>query len=203
MIVVDQLRFPQWFCRRRRGVRAAAEPAAPERRRGVVRAPLHRLQRLHARALDAADRPVHPPDGLHDHRREHARSRLSHVGHDAARTRLPHALATASGTSPTTTTTGRPATGEAALERYGFAGGVYPSPDGAPGQGWRVDPRIAASSTTGSRRRAAPGRGARPSRSSTRTTSPGGTRGATASPRRPRRRRGRAACRPTSRRPSC
>ncbi len=36
------------------------------------------------------------------------------------------------------------ATGERALERYGFAGGVFPSPDGAPGQGWRVDPRIAA-----------------------------------------------------------
>jgi arylsulfatase A-like enzyme len=35
-------------------------------------------------------------------------------------------------------------TGERALERYGFAGGVYPSPDGAPGQGWHVDPRIAA-----------------------------------------------------------
>ena len=34
--------------------------------------------------------------------------------------------------------------GEAALERYGFAGGIYPSPDGAPGQGWRVDPTIAA-----------------------------------------------------------
>ena len=34
--------------------------------------------------------------------------------------------------------------GEQALERYGFAGGVYPSPDGAPGQGARIDPRIAA-----------------------------------------------------------
>jgi len=33
--------------------------------------------------------------------------------------------------------------GERALERYGFAGGTFPSPDGAPGQGWRVDPRIA------------------------------------------------------------
>jgi arylsulfatase A-like enzyme len=33
--------------------------------------------------------------------------------------------------------------GEQALERYGFAGGVYPSPDGGPGQGWRVDPEIA------------------------------------------------------------
>jgi arylsulfatase A-like enzyme len=34
-------------------------------------------------------------------------------------------------------------TGEQALERYGFAGGVYPSPDGGPGQGWHRDPRIA------------------------------------------------------------
>ncbi|HTA12055.1 MAG TPA: sulfatase-like hydrolase/transferase [Solirubrobacteraceae bacterium] len=33
--------------------------------------------------------------------------------------------------------------GARGLERYGFAGGVYPSPDGAPGQGWRVDPHIA------------------------------------------------------------
>jgi arylsulfatase A-like enzyme len=36
-----------------------------------------------------------------------------------------------------------PARGERELERYGFAGGTYPSPDGAPGQGWRVDPGIA------------------------------------------------------------
>jgi arylsulfatase A-like enzyme len=35
------------------------------------------------------------------------------------------------------------ANGERALERYGFAGGVFPSPDGAPGQGWRIDPLIA------------------------------------------------------------
>jgi arylsulfatase A-like enzyme len=34
-------------------------------------------------------------------------------------------------------------TGARGLERYGFAGGVYPSPNGAPGQGWKVDPRIA------------------------------------------------------------
>jgi len=30
------------------------------------------------------------------------------------------------------------------LERYGFSGGTFPSPNGAPGQGWRVDPHIAA-----------------------------------------------------------
>jgi arylsulfatase A-like enzyme len=33
--------------------------------------------------------------------------------------------------------------GERMLEHYGFAGGTYPSPDGAPGQGWHVDPAIA------------------------------------------------------------
>jgi arylsulfatase A-like enzyme len=33
-------------------------------------------------------------------------------------------------------------TGGPALERYGFGGGVYPSPDGGPGQGWRVDPHV-------------------------------------------------------------
>ncbi len=36
----------------------------------------------------------------------------------------------------------RPRWGGRALERYGFSGGTYPSPDGAPGQGWRVDPHI-------------------------------------------------------------
>jgi arylsulfatase A-like enzyme len=30
-----------------------------------------------------------------------------------------------------------------ALEPYGFSGGTYPSPDGGPGEGWRVDPSIA------------------------------------------------------------
>ena len=33
-------------------------------------------------------------------------------------------------------------TGPPALERYGFAGGTFPPPDGAPGQGWRADPGI-------------------------------------------------------------
>ena len=33
--------------------------------------------------------------------------------------------------------------GDAELERYGFSGGTYPSPDGGPGQGLRKDPQIA------------------------------------------------------------
>jgi len=32
--------------------------------------------------------------------------------------------------------------GPAGLEPYGFSGGTFPSPDGAPGQGWKVDPHI-------------------------------------------------------------
>ncbi len=35
-----------------------------------------------------------------------------------------------------------PSTGGPELERYGFSGGTFPSPDGAPGQGWRCDPEI-------------------------------------------------------------
>ena len=34
-------------------------------------------------------------------------------------------------------------TGEPILEGYGFDGGIYPSPDGAPAQGWHRDPHIA------------------------------------------------------------
>ncbi|HEX8714344.1 MAG TPA: sulfatase-like hydrolase/transferase [Solirubrobacteraceae bacterium] len=36
-----------------------------------------------------------------------------------------------------------PVRGRRGLERYGFGGGTFPSPDGAPGQGWRVDGHIA------------------------------------------------------------
>ncbi len=36
-----------------------------------------------------------------------------------------------------------PRRGERAMQRYGFHGGTFPSPDGAPGQGWRLDGYIA------------------------------------------------------------
>ncbi len=35
-----------------------------------------------------------------------------------------------------------PTWGRRELEHYGFSGGTYPSPDGAPGQGWHVDPHV-------------------------------------------------------------
>ncbi len=129
---------------RPRRPRPAAQPPAPAPGRRVLRQALHGLQRLLARALDAADRPVHAPDGLHDHRRQHPGPGLPDLGDDAARARLP----ARAGCGKWHLTHGdnhwTALTGEQALERYGFAGGVYPSPDGAPGQGWRVDPHIAA-----------------------------------------------------------
>ena len=93
VILVDQLRFPA--VDRRRARRAwACRPTSRSlsRRGGLVLPALHRLERLHPRALGAADRPLHPSDGLHDHRRQHARPWLPDVGHDASRARLPHPL---------------------------------------------------------------------------------------------------------------
>ena len=51
-----------------------------------------------------------------------------------------------------------------ALEPYGFSGGTYPSPDGAPGEGWRTR-RSLISSSRGSPPRQRPSRGARRCRS--------------------------------------
>ena len=92
VIVVDQLRFPQWF-----GAGAEGPSLPPNLRRlsrGAVSfaQALHGVQRLHTGAGGAAHRAVHPSDGMHDHRWQHAGPGLSDVGVDAARTRLPHAL---------------------------------------------------------------------------------------------------------------
>ena len=180
VIIVDQLRYPQWFAAAARRAGVHAQPRAPAPRSGLLRAPLHRVERLHARPLDAADRPLHPPDRMHDHRREHARSGLPHLGNDAARARLPHLVVRQVAPDPPRQPLDAGAGGPA-LERYGFSGGTFPSPDGAPGQGWRVDPHITTAVRAVARTRRAPtSRGARRCRSSTPTTSPGGTRGAIA-----------------------
>ena len=143
VIVVDQLRAPQWFTASPTLARMLPNITAPAPRRGLLRAPLHGLQRLHAGARDAADRPLHPPDGVHDHGRQHAEPGLPDVGEDAARARLRHVVvrqvaphARGQQVELLRRTRGR-------SSRYGFSGGTYPSPDGGPGQGWRVDPQIA------------------------------------------------------------
>ena len=134
-------------------------------------------------ARGAADRPLHAPDRLHDHRRQHARPRLSDLGDDAARARLPHALVRQVASHPPRQHWWIEVDGERALERLRLLGRHLPlarrRPRARAGAWTRTSP---ASSPTGSPTRAARSRGARPSRSSIRTTSPGGTRGATASP---------------------
>ena len=143
MILVDQLRFPQWF--------------SPAPRRSVGLPP--NLQRLRQGAVSFARHYTASNDctparaalltGLYTHQTGCMITGGSTLdpGFPTWGTMLRehgyHTRWSASGTSPTTTTAGRQPRANGALERYGFAGGTYPSPDGAPGQGWRVDPRIA------------------------------------------------------------
>jgi arylsulfatase A-like enzyme len=143
VIVVDQLRFPQWFGPTPGGV--GLPPSLERLRRGAVS-----FGRHYTASNDCTPARSTLLTGLYTHQtgcmitggstldpgfptwgtmlREHGyhtrwlgKWHLTH--HDNRWTA---------------------ATGEQALERYGFAGGIFPSPDGAPGQGWRVDPHIAA-----------------------------------------------------------
>ncbi|HEX5853645.1 MAG TPA: sulfatase-like hydrolase/transferase [Solirubrobacteraceae bacterium] len=144
VIVVDQLRFPQWF-----GAAPAATGLPPNlerlRREGVS------FERHYTASNDCTPARAALLTGLYTHQtgcmitgggtldpgfptwgtmlREHGyhtrwlgKWHLTH--HDNHWTE---------------------AGGERSLERYGFAGGVYPSPDGGPGQGWHKDPHIARS----------------------------------------------------------
>ncbi|HYL71385.1 MAG TPA: sulfatase-like hydrolase/transferase, partial [Candidatus Dormibacteraeota bacterium] len=143
VIVVDQLRFPQWFSPAAAGV--GLPPNLQRLRQGAVS-----FARHYTASNDCSPSRAAMLTGLYTHQtgcmitgastldpgfptwgtmlREHGyRTRwlgkwhLTH--HDNYWTQL---------------------SGERALERYGFAGGIYPSPDGAPGQGWHVDPHIVA-----------------------------------------------------------
>ncbi len=141
VIVVDQLRFPQWFSAN--GITMALPPNIGRIREGGVS-----FARHYTASNDCTPARATMLTGLYTHQtgcmitggstldpgfptwgsmlREHGyhtrwlgKWHLTH--HDNHWNQL---------------------TGEAALEQYGFAGGVYPSPDGAPGQGSRVDPHI-------------------------------------------------------------
>ncbi len=142
VIVVDQLRFPQWFSPTPLGL--ALPPNIARLRRGAVS-----FARHYTASNDCTPARATLLTGLYTHQtgcmitggstldpgfptwgtllREHGyHTRWFGKWHLTHRDNHWNALS-----------------GERALERYGFAGGVYPSPDGGPGQGWHTDPKIA------------------------------------------------------------
>jgi arylsulfatase A-like enzyme len=142
VIVVDQLRFPQWF-----GVGPGGPGLPPNLRR--LRQGAVSFSRHYTASNDCTPARATLLTGLYTHQtgcmitggstldpgfptwgsmlREHG-----YHTHWYGKWHLTHG-----------DNKWNPARGSRALERYGFAGGTYPSPDGAPGQGWRVDPGIA------------------------------------------------------------
>ena len=70
VILVDQLRYPAWFSPTADG--AGLPPNLRRLRQGAVSFAGHYTASNDCTpgALDAADRPLHAPDGLHDHRRQ-------------------------------------------------------------------------------------------------------------------------------------
>ena len=143
VIVVDQLRFPQWF-----SPAASGAPGLPPNL-AALRAESVSFERHYTASNDCTPARATLLTGLYTHQtgcmitggstldpgfptwgtllREHGYGTYWygkwHLTHDDRRW---------TGVS-----------GPPMLERYGFSGGTFPSPNGAPGQGWRVDPHIA------------------------------------------------------------
>jgi arylsulfatase A-like enzyme len=143
VIVVDQLRFPQWF-----SPAASGAPGLPANL-AALRAQSVSFERHYTASNDCTPARSTLLTGLYTHQtgcmitggstldpgfptwgtmlREHGYSTYWygkwHLTHLDRRW--------------------NEATGPPMLERYGFSGGTFPSPNGAPGQGWRVDPHIA------------------------------------------------------------
>jgi arylsulfatase A-like enzyme len=142
VIVVDQLRFPQWFSA------ASAGPGLPPNLRGLRRGAVS-FSRHYTVSDDCTPARAALLTGLYTHQTGCMITGGSTLdpGFPTWGTMLrEHGYHTRwYGKWHLTHKDNRwgPALGERALERYGFAGGTYPSPDGAPGQGWRVDPHIA------------------------------------------------------------
>ncbi len=92
VILVDQMRFPQWLGASALG--PALPPNLQRLRSGAVAFARHYTVSNDCTPSRAAlaDGAVHAPDGLHDHGRQHARPGLPDVGDDAPRARLQHAL---------------------------------------------------------------------------------------------------------------
>jgi arylsulfatase A-like enzyme len=142
VIIVDQLRFPQWFGAGRGG------PSLPPNL-GRLRKDAVSFARHYTAANDCTPSRAALLTGLYTHQTGCMitggstldpgfptwGSMLREHGYHTRWYGKWHLTHADNHWSPTS--------GARALARYGFAGGTYPSPDGAPGQGWHVDPSIA------------------------------------------------------------
>jgi arylsulfatase A-like enzyme len=143
VILVDQMRFPQWFSAARAGV--GLPPNLARLRRGAVSFGGH-----YTASNDCSPARATLLTGLYAHQTGCLMTGASTLdpgfptwgtmlreqGYKTywyGKWHLTH------GDRHWTARTGPPS-----LESYGFSGGTFPSPNGAPGQGWRADPHITA-----------------------------------------------------------
>ena len=143
-----------------------AEPRRVAPRLGQLRTPLHGLQRLHALAERARDGALHAPDALPDHGAQPALAGLPHMGQAAARNGLRNDLVGQVAPEPRRKRPPRPVRVLAAVPTRRRTEGPVRERKSTAGS--------SRSSRNGSPTRAGWNRGARRSRWSTRTTSPGG-----------------------------
>jgi arylsulfatase A-like enzyme len=141
VIVVDQLRFPQWFSPAARGV--GLPPNLARLRQGAVA-----FNRHYTASNDCTPSRAALLTGLYTHQTGCLITGASTLSPDFPTwgTMLREQGYSTFWYGKWHLTHGdkswRRSNGLPQLERYGFAGGTYPSPNGAPGQGWRVDPHI-------------------------------------------------------------
>jgi arylsulfatase A-like enzyme len=144
VVAVDQLRAPCWFGAGARGAAALPPAIGALARRGVS------FARHYTASNDCTPARAALLTGLHSHQTGAMITGISSL--DPA---FPTWGRMLSGMGYTSYWFGKwhlthsdrwwdSADGPAALARYGFEGGTFPSPNGSPGQGWAVDPAIAA-----------------------------------------------------------
>jgi arylsulfatase A-like enzyme len=143
VIIVDQLRFPQWF-----SPAAVGGPGLPPNLAGLRRGSVS-FERHYTASNDCTPARSTLLTGLYTHQ-----TGCMITGGSTLDPRFPTWGTMLREQGYETNWYGKwhlshgdrrwnDSDGPAMLERYGFSGGTYPSPNGGPGQGWRVDPHIA------------------------------------------------------------
>jgi len=141
VILVDQMRHPQWFSASHRGV--GLPPNMAELRRGAVSFAHH-----YTASNDCSPARAALLTGLYTHQ-----TGVLLTGASTLQPAFPTWGTMLRDQGYRTFWYGKwhlthkdnkwtSQTGPPAMDAYGFGGGTYPSPNGAPGQGWHVDPKI-------------------------------------------------------------